>query len=90
LGIEHGECGLKELVFAVGSIAIATSTAWAQNEGFPNAPYGHEPGYYYYASPYTPPPASPAYYGVDPTAHYWDYYRIDPGRGIDADRTTPP
>ena len=81
---------MKKLVFAVGSMAVATSTAWAQNDAFTNAPYGHEPGYYYYGSPHAPQPTSPAYYGVDPTAHYWDYYRLDPGHGIDVERTTPP
>jgi hypothetical protein len=82
----HGERAVKKLVFAVGSfMAVATSTAWAQDDAFSNAPYSHEPGYYYYGSSYAPQPASPAYYGVDPTAHYWDYYRLDP-----VDRTTPP
>jgi hypothetical protein len=82
---------VKKLVFAVGSIiAVATSTAWAQNDGFPHAPYGLKPGYYYYGSPYTPEPTRLAYYGFDPTAHYWDYYRLDPGHGADVDRTTPP
>jgi hypothetical protein len=81
---------VKKLLFAVGAMAVATSTAWGQNDGFPYAPYDHESGYYYYGSPYPPQPASPAYYGVDPTAHYWDYYRLDPGHGIDVDRTTPP
>jgi hypothetical protein len=74
---------VKKLLFALGSVALATSSAWAQNDGSPNPPY--------FGSPYAAAqPASPADYGFDPTAHYWDYYRLDPGHGIDVDRTTPP
>jgi hypothetical protein len=80
---------VKKLVFAVGFMAVAISTAWAQNDSFPNALYGYGPGFH--EGPYAvPQSANPAYYGVDPTAHYWDYYRLDPGHGIDVDRTTPP
>jgi hypothetical protein len=79
---------VKNLFFALGSMAVFTSTAWAQNDGSPTAPYGHDPGFF--ESPSAARPANPAYYGFDPTAHYWDYYRVDPGHGIDVDRTTPP
>jgi hypothetical protein len=82
---------MKKLIFAVGFMAVATSTAWAQNDGAPNARYGHEPGFSYYGGPHPAQQlASPAYNGFDPTARYWDYYRLDPGHGIDVDRTTPP
>ena len=82
---------MKKLIFAVGSMAVATSIAWAQNDGSPNAPDAHGPGFSYYGGSYAAPqPASPADYGFNPTAHYWDYYRLDPGHGIDVDRTTPP
>jgi hypothetical protein len=78
---------VKKLVFAIGSMAVATSIAWAQNDGSPNGRYGFS----YYGSAYAASEAaSPADYGFDPTAHYWDYYRLDPGHGIDVDRTTPP
>jgi hypothetical protein len=80
---------VKHLFFALGSLAVFTSTAWAQNGGPPTAPYDQDPEFF--GSPSAAArPASPAYYGFDPTAHYWDYYRFDPGHGIDVDRTTPP
>ena len=79
---------MKKLIFTVGFMAVVTSTAWAQNDGFPNG--GHGPGFDYYARAYAAQLAGPDYYGFDPTGHYWDYYRLDPGHGIDVDRTTPP
>jgi hypothetical protein len=82
---------VKKLFFALGSMAVATSTAWAQSDGSPNAPYSRDSGFYSSESPYVAAdPTYPAYRGFDPTAHYWDYYRLDPGHGIDVDRTTPP
>jgi hypothetical protein len=82
---------VKKLVLAVGCMAVATSTAWALNGGSPNVAYGQGPGFYYDGGPYAAPqPASLAYYGFDPTAHYWDYYRLDLGHGIDVDQTTRP
>jgi hypothetical protein len=72
---------VKKLFFALGSLAVAVSTAWTQND----------PGFYYFGTPdAAAQPESPANYGFDPTAHYWDYYRFEPGHGIDVDRTTPP
>ena len=76
---------MKKLVFAVGFMAIASSSAGAQNNGNSNGP----PTYYYSAESFEALPPT-ADQGFDPTAHYWDYYRVDPGHGIDADRTTPP
>jgi hypothetical protein len=82
---------VKKLFFALGSMAVATSIAWAQGDGSPNAPYSSDPGFYSYESPYAAAdPTNPAYRSFDPTAHYWDYYGLEPGHGIDVDRTTPP
>jgi hypothetical protein len=80
---------VKKLVFAVGFMAVIASTAWAQNDGSSKGPNGYWPQYYYSANTYDaqPPGTGQAF---DPTAHYWDYYRLDPGHGIDVDRTTPP
>jgi hypothetical protein len=76
---------MKKLVLAAGFLAIATSSAWAQVYVYPSAPYGYGAGYYNYAVPYAPPPYV-GYYGFDPTANNWDYYRVDsPGRGNDAE-----
>ena len=77
---------MKKFVFSVGFVAVATSTVWAQNDRLPAAPGGIRQGYYY-EGPYSPQPSGPAYYGVDPTAHYWDYY---PEHDMAVDRTTPP
>ena len=77
---------MKKLLFAVGFLTIATSTAWAQVYVYPG-------GGGYYAAPYAPEPyaAPPGYYGFygfDPTANNWDYYRTDqPGRGNNAEST---
>jgi len=32
----------------------------------------------------------PVRLAFDSTAHYWDFYPLEPGHGIDVDRTTPP
>lgn len=77
---------MKKLFFAVGFVAVATSTARAQNDSFWN---DHRSASYYSADTYTAQPPMPDQ-GFDPTAHYWDYYRLDPGHGFDVDRTTPP
>ncbi len=74
---------VKKLVFAVGLMAITTLTAWAQNDGSRNG------SAYYSANTYAAQPPG-ADQGFDPTAHYWDYYPLHPGRGTDVDRTTPP
>jgi hypothetical protein len=83
---------VKESFFAVGFIAVATSIAWAQNEGSSNGPYyGRGPEFYYSGDSYAAsPPGDAAHQGFDPTAHYWDYYRFDPDHGRDVDRATPP
>jgi hypothetical protein len=75
---------VKKLAFAVVLMAVATSTAGAQNDA-----NGHRSAYYYSADTYAPEPPG-ADQRFDPTAHYWDYYRVDQGHGIDVDRTTPP
>jgi len=41
-----------------------------------------DPGFYYFGTPDAAAQAA--------TAHYWDYYRLDQGHGIDVDRTTLP
>jgi hypothetical protein len=92
-GLKDGERTVKKLLFAAGFLAIATSTAWAQVYVYPSAPYGYGAGYYNYAVPYVPqpytaPPGFYGFYGFDPTANNWDYYRTDsPGRGFDAEST---
>jgi hypothetical protein len=85
---------VKKLVLAAGFLAIAISTAWPQVYVYPSAPYGYGgAGYYNYTVPYAPQPyvAPPGYYGFygfDPTANNWDYYRTDsPGRGFNAEST---
>jgi hypothetical protein len=90
LGIKDGERTVKRLLFAAGIVAIATSTASAQVYVYPNAPYGYGAGYYNYAIPYAPQPyvGYYGYYGFDPTANNWEYYRTSsPGRGWDAEST---
>jgi hypothetical protein len=80
---------VKKLLFAAGFMAIAVSTVWAQPYGYWRAPYGY--GYYNYGvplapTPYLAPPGYYGFYGFDPTANNWDYYRVDsPGRGNDAE-----
>jgi hypothetical protein len=93
-GIKDGERTVKKLVLAAGFLAIAMSTAWAQVYVYPSAPYGYGAGYYNYASPYAPepyaaaPPGFYGFYGFDPTANNWEYYRTSsPGRGWDAEST---
>jgi hypothetical protein len=94
-GIKDGERTVKKLLFAVGFLAIATSTAWAQVYGYWSAPYGYGASYYNYPVPYpyapqlyAAPPGYYGFYGFDPTAHNWDYYRVDqPGRGNNAEST---
>ncbi|MFY9836090.1 MAG: hypothetical protein WAK55_06395 [Xanthobacteraceae bacterium] len=84
---------MKKLLVAASFLAIATSAAWAQAYVYPNAPYGYGgAGYYNYAVPYAPQPyAAPGFYGFygfDPTANNWDYYRTDsPGRGNNVEST---
>jgi hypothetical protein len=79
---------MKKLMLAAGFLAIATSSAWAQVYVYPSAPYGYGAGYYNYASPYAPEAAAPGFYGFDPTANNWEYYRSSaPGRGWDAEST---
>jgi hypothetical protein len=83
---------MKKLLFAAGFLAIATSVASAQTYGYWRAPYGYGPGYYSYGVPYAPQPyAAPGFYGFygfDPTANNWEYYRTSaPGRGWDAEST---
>ena len=91
---------MKKLLFAVGFLTIATSTAWAQVYVYPGgggyyaapyAPYGYGGGYYaapYAPEPYAAPPGYYGFYGFDPTANNWDYYRTDqPGRGNNAEST---
>ena len=84
---------MKKLLIAAGFMAVATSAAWAQVYVYPSAPYGYGAGYYNYAVPYAPqlhaaPPGYYGFYGFDPTANNWDYYRTDsPGRGNDAEST---
>jgi hypothetical protein len=75
---------VKKLVIAIVLMAVATSTAVAQNDG---SRKGHWSAYYYSADAPQPPGADQSF---DSTAHYWDYYRVDPDHGIDVDRTTPP
>jgi len=58
-------------------MAVAASTAWTRNNS----------GFYYFGSPDA---AAQLANGFDHTAHYWDYYRLNQGHGIDVDRTTPP
>jgi hypothetical protein len=79
---------VKNLMFALGLMAVFASTAWAQNDGSLTAPHSYDPGFF--GNPSTTRPTGSASYRFDPTAHYWDYYRVDPGHGIDVDRTTPP
>ena len=82
---------MKKFLVAASFLAIATSAAWAQAYVYP--PYGYGgAGYYNYAVPYVPQPyAAPGFYGFygfDPTAHNWDYYRTDsPGRGNNVEST---
>jgi opacity protein-like surface antigen len=84
---------VKKLLLAAGFLAAATSAAFAQAYGNWNAPYGYGPGYYNYGVPYVPPPYAAAqgfygFYGFDPTANNWDYYRVDqPGRGNNVEST---
>jgi hypothetical protein len=92
-GLKDGEQTMKKLVLAAGFLAIATSSAWAQVYVYPSAPYGYGAGHYNYASPYAPEPYAAApgfygFYGFDPTANNWEYYRSSaPGRGWDAEST---
>jgi hypothetical protein len=87
------ESKMKRLLSAAGFLAIATSSAWAQVYVYPSAPYGYGGGYYNYGSPYAPEPYAAApgfygFYGFDPTANNWEYYRSSaPGRGWDAEST---
>jgi hypothetical protein len=82
---------MKKLLIAAGFLAVATSPAWAQVYVYPSAPYGYGAGYYNYAVPYAPqvyavPPGYYGFYGFDPTANNWHYYRTDsPGRGNNAE-----
>jgi hypothetical protein len=83
----------------VGLLLGGTSFAMAQNGpatgGYPPARWNPNLsyGYYNYGVPYAPPPyaTSPGFYGFygfDPTANNWDYYRVDqPGRGNNAEST---
>lgn len=77
---------MKIFVFVVGLAAIASSCAWAQDNGS-KGPYGQLPVYSAGSYAGLPPGADQRF---DPTAHYWDYYRLEPGHGTDVDRTTPP
>jgi len=83
---------VKRLLLTAGLLTAAASTAWAQVYVYPSAPYGYGPGYYNYATPYAPEPYAPpgyhGFYGFDPTANNWDYYRTDqPGRGNNVEST---
>jgi hypothetical protein len=84
---------MKKLLFAAGFLAMATSAASAQVYVYPSVPYGYGAGYYNYGSPYAPEPYAAApgfygFYGFDPTANNWEYYRSSaPGRGWDAEST---
>ncbi len=79
---------MKNLLLALVATAFASLGAWAQNDGS-NGASGRMPDYYYSADSYeAQPPGSDQRF--DPIAHYWDYYRLDPGDGRDVDQTTPP
>jgi hypothetical protein len=84
---------VKEVLLTAGLLAAATSAASAQVYVYPSAPYGYSAGYYNYAVPFVPQPyAAPSgfygFYGFDPTANNWDYYRTDqPGRGNNVEST---
>jgi opacity protein-like surface antigen len=84
---------MKKLLLTAGLLAAATSAAWARVYVYPSAPYSYGAGYYNYAVPYAPqpyaaPPGFYGFYGFDPTANNWDYYRTDqPGRGNNVEST---
>jgi hypothetical protein len=84
---------VKKLLFTAALLAVATSAARAQVYVYPSAPYGYGTGYYNYGVPYAPvpyavPPGYYGFYGFDPTANNWDYYRTgQPGRGNNVEST---